>query len=731
MSMSTDDARPLQSTLWYRVRHLRPRLAGDVQVRRQFARGEQWQVLHRQGISRRVRINQSAWSVIGRCTGQHSLDDIWAALAASQPESLPAQDDLVGLLGKLVNDGLLACDDWPDPGIAHEERQRRERRERRQRLNPLAPRLALGSPDRWLARGDRPGRCLFSPPGAAGLLLLGAIALLVLATHWDELLAHARRTVPTMGFAWLSWCLFPFVKLLHEAAHGLAVRRFGGQVGEAGIGLLMLLPAPYVDASDAGSFARPAHRALVSAAGIVTELALAAIALLGWSLLADGALRDGLLAVMVIGTVSTLMFNANPLVRLDGYYMLSDLAQLPNLAQRSTAFWRQQWHSRLMGLSEPPLQPGPGERRWLWGYAPAAWLYRVGIMVWLTGFVGAWSRVAGVAIALAAFAWLVLVPLARLFHEPARRALGLAERTRAWRRLTVALAVPALLGLAPMPDRALVPALVWPADEGQIRARASGFIAAQPVTEHDMITAGQPVLTLHDPALQADIQALQAQIKGLESAWIGDLREATGKSRQHQESLREARERLVQLLAREAELTAVAPQDGRLRLIGQPRDQAGRYVREGELLGLSVAAHPVMLRAMLDQPTVARLRAAIGDDLAGSEARVGASFRLDESPGQIAPARIVSLGPTALSRLPGPALADRHGGPIAVQPGPTDEAVPVHPHFQLALQGLQPADAALGTRAWVRLDFGWRPLAVQAWQGLLRSLNTRLAPGWD
>ena len=136
----------------------------------------------------------------------------------------------------------------------------------------------------------------------------------------------------------------------------MPVRRFGGAVHEMGISLVFLTPAPYVDATAANGFASARQRAVVSAAGIMVELALAALAMGAWLLLGPGLLHDAALAVLLICSVSTLLFNANPLLRLDGYHLLCDALQLPNLALRSQAWWSAQWR-RLIG-AETALPSG-------------------------------------------------------------------------------------------------------------------------------------------------------------------------------------------------------------------------------------------------------------------------------------------------------------------------------------------------------------------------------------
>jgi putative peptide zinc metalloprotease protein len=184
----------------------------------------------------------------------------------------------------------------------------------------------------------------------------------------------AARWLQTPHVMLLTWVTFPVLKLLHEGAHALAVRRFGGDVPEWGFTLMVFTPVPYVDASAADGFAEPRQRLAVSAAGAAVELALAALALLVATLLQPGLLRDLLLVVFVLGALTSLLINANPLLRFDGYHALTDVLQLPNLGTRSARHWLRLMRRSLGLPAGEALQPAPGELRWWWGYAPASLL---------------------------------------------------------------------------------------------------------------------------------------------------------------------------------------------------------------------------------------------------------------------------------------------------------------------------------------------------------------------
>ncbi len=184
------------------------------------------------------------------------------------------------------------------------------------------------------------------------------------------------------------WLAYPLIKVLHELAHAFAVKVFGGEVHEVGLTLLMLTPVPYVNASASIAFAQKRQRIAVAAAGIAVEVVLATAALGLWMALEPGLIKDIAFAVVLIGGVSTLLVNGNPLLRFDGYHMLCDALELPHLAQRSQRYWLYLLKRGLLGVQGTRFDGhARGALPWLLAHAPLSWLYRAALLtllsVWL------------------------------------------------------------------------------------------------------------------------------------------------------------------------------------------------------------------------------------------------------------------------------------------------------------------------------------------------------------
>ncbi len=349
----------LFSSRWYRVAGVHPRLRSHVRVSRHVYREEVWYLLQDTSTGRNHRVDQNTFHFIGRMDGRRSTDEIWHSLLNQLGDKTPTQDETIEILCQLSDNDLLQCEITPNVAELFRRRFEKNRKKRLAMLNPLAFRVPLFDPDKMLERLAPLGRALVHPAAVVTWMLVALLGVLSAASNWDAIRSFAAVHMLTPRFLVLMWILYPLVKVVHELGHGLAVKAWGGEVREVGISLLVLVPVPFVDASAASAFPEKHRRALVGAAGIMIELFLAAVALFLWVNVEDGLVRDMAFVVMVIGGVSTVMFNGNPLLRFDGYFVFADLLEIPNLGSRSKEYFGYLVQRYVFGVDE--LQ-SPGKR---------------------------------------------------------------------------------------------------------------------------------------------------------------------------------------------------------------------------------------------------------------------------------------------------------------------------------------------------------------------------------
>jgi putative peptide zinc metalloprotease protein len=721
---------PLLSPNWFRVARLRPRLDASVRVDRAVVRGEVWHTLARADGARSFRLNPAAWQIVGRWDGQHSLQQLWDAALREQPDAAPAQDEVLEWLTRLQIAGLVSLDGQPDFGERGDGRAAPPRLDAAERGETpqswLAWRIPLGRPDAALARAAHR-----LAPVLRSRLLLPLMLLVVGHAGWQAV-AQAGPLAAALGELagsprgwWLALLLYPVVKLLHELGHGVVSRLHGAPVPQWGVTLLMLMPVPYVDASAASALPRAGQRLAVASAGIVVELLLASAGLAVALAVEPGMLRDIGLTVFFIGALSTLAVNGNPLLRFDGYHMLCDAAGLPNLATRSQRWWHQRLAQGLLRV-EPlhPLQPAPGERRWLVGYAPLSlavrWLVALAVVGWLLG-VSVWLALA-VALGLA---WTMLL-------QPLRRALRFLGQTglpaaRQRRRLgglaAVAAGVLVLVAVVPVPHRTLVQGIWWPPEDALLRTQVDGFVSAVHVQQGQTVQPGEPLLTLHLPSLDADLARLAAREQALTSEHWQAVQDDPPRAVQIEQELLALRAEQARARAQGVERVVVARVAGQVAW-PQASDLPGRWLPRGTLVGHLVT----------DQP--ARVQVAIPHDRLADIARAAPDVEVRRALAGAPPlsARWDGRWSGGGAALPSPALAERHGGAIPTDPQDHGDLKPLQ---AVALADVwlptaggadgRPGTERIGERVWVRFDHGSLPLAQQAWQSLRQLLLRQLA----
>lgn len=710
--------RPLHSDRWHQVAALRPRWRMHARSDRQQVRGATWHIVSGDGRSGTLRLDAGAWSIVGRCDGHRTMQAIWDEALAEDPAAAPTQDEAIELLARLVDERCLACDGLPDVAVIREDDRTRAARRLSGRLNPLAPRMSLGDPTPLLRPLDPLARRLFSPAGALAWLALVALASGLALADTDAVVRHAGHWAQSPRHLLLATLAWLPMKAVHEAAHGLAVRRWGGAVREAGLAWMIGLPVPYVDASAADRFASSRQRAAVGAAGILAELALAALGLIAWAMTEPGWLHDAGFAVAVAGTTSTLLFNGNPLMRMDGYFVLCDLAGLPNLATRSGAWWRAALQRTLGWRDAQGPQTAAGERGWLVAYAPFAWGWRLGLMGSLAIWAGGQHRLLGAAVALLTAWGLVLVPLRALLRGPSEAGAPLAARWRMHARLGAVLAgLAALAVMVPLPDRTVAPGLVRTPDDARVRAGVEGFVVA--AESGRRVDPGAVVVRLDDPALRRERERLEQARPGLRAELFASLRSDPARARQAEEALVGIEAELASIDERLAQLDVSVTVSGRFEA-DRPADLPGRFVREGDELGTLAGAGPVHVRVALDQDEAARLRAGVRT----------VDLRLAEAPGRVLTGRLLRQAPAAVDALPGAALGERFGGTIPVDPADEAGTKPMRPTYvvDIALEAAIDPPPRPGGRAWVRLDHGDASLAEQMARWLRQTVRSRFAP---
>jgi putative peptide zinc metalloprotease protein len=435
---------------------------------------------------------------------------------------------------------------------------------------------------------------------------------------------------------------------------------------------------------------------------------LAAGALYLWTSIEPGIVRSVAYDVIVIAGVSTLIVNGNPLLRFDGYFILSDLIEIPNLAQRSTRFWGDLLKRFLFGLRNTEVDhDSRSERFWYAAYGPASFVYRMFVLISLSLFIASEYFIVGVVFAILAMISAIVVPLVRGVKRTLHQAQLQAASRRTKARLLIAAAAAVLAAfLVPLPLHTNAEGVVWLPEDAYVRAGADGFVDQVILASGTRVEPGTKVIENTDAFLAAQIQINRERIQELEVRLLSERFTDRVRAELTKIDLAEERSKLESNLAKQGRLIAQSERSGTF-LVPQPRDLPGRFFAKGDTLGYVLPDETAIVRTIVLQDDIDLVRHSLKS--AQVMLTSNRSLKLD--------AHIVREIPAAGYEVPSKALSASGGGALAVDPRDPKGIKVSRRVFQFDLTISTPLPSpAFGQRVYVRFEHRHEPLASQAYR---------------
>jgi putative peptide zinc metalloprotease protein len=700
-----------ESQSWYRAAHLCPKLAARAEISRQIFRGVPWIVMRNPISGKFHRISESANFVVAIMDGVRSLGEIWNIACQELGDDAPSQDELLGVVAQLNLIDLMHTDGLPNASEIARRSAKLQRRSGLVRfLNPLALRFPLFDPNNLLDEAWPLIRPLFSIFGALAYMALIVAGIVTASIHWGPLTGNIVDRVLATENVLILILVYPFVKALHELGHGFAVKKWGGEVHEIGLMFLVFIPVPYVDASAASSFIRKGPRMLVGAAGILVELGLAAIAVLVWTGIEEGFFRALAFNVILIGGVSTLLFNGNPLLKFDGYYVLSDWLEIPNLGKRSNSYLGYLIQRYLFGLERArnPVR-AKGEAIWLFGYSISAFTYRLFISFVIVTFVATKFFFIGVLLAFWSVSLMFLLPLLRhlkfLFFGDSLRGLRARAVLASTALVTVGLM---FLLVIPVPYRTVAQGVVHVPSDAIVYAEETGLVSEVVGFPNQLMELGSAIAVLDDPFVTAELKVAEAEAAKLKLRYHQAFEESAFDVVFWRAQAARATQEAKHLHDRITGLTLVSPGQGNL-VLPRSSDLLGRFLKKGEVVGYVVSPSEYVVRVAVPQSSADLIRRRTKSvEIVPAE-----NLKLWQK------AKIVREVPTVGDVLPSLALSSVGGGPFALDPTYGDRPHSLIPlmQFDVAVEDVL-VTTVIGTRYYVRFDHGSEPLGARIWRSI-------------
>jgi len=721
--------RPTFHEAWYRVASLRPTLLASVHIYRQHFRGQMWYVLENSSNNKYSRVNNNAYHFIAMLNGKRTVDEAWQICNEQLGSKALTQGEAIQILGQLYCSNLLYAELAPDSVSLFNRYQMRIKRQVQGYLtNLLFIRIPLIDPDRFLERWVNLIGRAFSSIGLLLWAIVVTTGLCFLVSNFKELIYQSSDVLAPDNLI-LLYLSMVLIKIIHEFGHAFACKKFGhasgsgGQVHVMGIMFLVFVPLPYMDASSAWAFRTKRHRTVVGLAGIMVELFIASIAAVIWANTSTGPLHIIAYNIIFIASVSTLIFNGNPLLRFDAYYVLSDILEIPNLGQRSRSYLYyliRKYCWKVKAVRNPAYSSG--EKGWFVFYGIASTAYRIFICIRILLFLN--DRLPEELFILVPFfaisaiiAW-VLVPLGKFMRYLATNGELARTRSRAVSSTIGTLVLFTICtGIFKVPDYCRVEGIVEPVEMAIIHAESNGFVT-------NFMSSGQSVSPKSGPLIKSVNSELEAEKAGLEAELIVleikqdiAITKETAAAQIMAEQIEALKEKIVRVEFEISSLNLHSSQSG-IWVSPEIEKATGMYLNRGEQIGFVANLDDVLIRA-----TAGQSLAAVLVEQAHKQLEIRVKGRPDVKLG----GQIEKIFPAGQEVLPSEALGYAVGGAMPTQSQDPYGRKTAEKFFEIRIRPDFDDSVRLltGQRVVARIQLRSKPLMFQWWLSLRQLFQRR------
>ena len=586
---------------WHKISGLHVSLAPAVVVQSQKLRGQLWFTLQDPYNENFFKVTRESFQFIQCLTPDKTIQQVWEAYVEKHPEIAPSREEVTLIITQLHSSNLLFFENDPDNHEIFNLIKSQNRKAVYSKLTSILYfKLPLWNPNSFLTWVNaRTAKVPAIPLVAlwALVLLFGAWQIL---TNLGNIYDNAQGIISLSNLPWLYLCL-GLMKLIHEFAHGLVCRRYGGSVKKFGLMFLIFTPLPYVDVTSAWSFTNRWHRIWVGVAGMAVELFLASIAAIIWSKTGPGLLNSVCFNVMFIGSVSSLLFNGNPLLRFDAYYVLSDYLEIPNLYQKA------QTHCLYLGekylLKSKNITSSARDQKEstiLASYGVASFIYLLIVSFGISSFLlDKW-----LPLGLVSFAVLILTKFILPYFNLVKFVKNSASIAhRGWATLLV-VGLPALLLLiflfVPVPNNIKAPGAIEAENSPIYYNPTDGKLVRLVARNGEQVKAGQILMVLENADLLMDRAIKQSEINEALVRYRSALFQAPNEIASSENILTGLQQELTEIDRKLASLTVKASCDG-IWVAPDIAEYKGDWIRRGKVLGQLINNTRLRFSAVITQ----------------------------------------------------------------------------------------------------------------------------------
>lgn len=660
-------------------------LRSDLHVSRQVHQGLPVYVVHDPVSFKTHRLPLSSYQIFVRLDPSKKLDENFESLVRQNHLKREDRDSFYQLIMQLQQLNLLVLPVASGSRL-HEQYVRQTRARRRNKLlGALFLTIPLTRPDEFLTRTSHRIRWMFTQGFLAAWAFAGLCAIWLVVSRFEEFTQPFNGLLATDNLPFL-WITFVVLKVWHELGHAYACKIYGGAVPEMGMILIAGTPAAYVDATSAWSFPERWKRLVVMAGGMYFESIVAIPAVFVWAFATSPLLTSCAWQLVMMASLITLLFNANPLMKYDGYFIASELVGIQNLRGRADQYLKA-WLKRIILGIEPGKELSPGRQSdtsleasltgtdkgstlILAGYGVAATIYRTLLIFGIAAMIA--TRFPLIGLVLAGFHLVSTLGSSGL--SLGKYLLFSSEtscvRGRARLAAVFALVVLPLLSLVvPVPFGVVAQGVVAAESEYFLNAETPGTLLQCLVNPGDTVKAGTLLAQLENPEVTDQARLSRAELQEALLQWEVSRSADITKSAELEARITELKHRLLESQKQVQALKITAPAGGRIARVPSS-SQKGRYLKIGDQAAVVVDGR-TLLRTWLNEDELGSIQREPGTEV---------RFRIPGRSEMTFVGQLVSIEPAAESTALHDAMTFAAGGTILLDP---KTGLPLEPLFQV------------------------------------------------
>jgi putative peptide zinc metalloprotease protein len=705
--MPLDKQRKIFHESWYRLAGSRIALRASVRVHRQVYRGVLWYVLYEPFTNQYYRLPQGAYEFISKLSSRKTVDEIWNGLLNSGVEDVPSQGEVIEMLSQLYQSNMLSYEGVDDGTMLFDrDKKKTQKKVRATLLNIFFLKIPVFDPEFLLRKLKWLINILLSKPFALVWLATIIVAAKYGVENFDTLKDQAQGFLAPSNIGWVYVCTV-LVKILHEFGHSAVVKKYGGEVHTVGIMFMLLAPLPYMDATASWSFRKKWQRVFVGAAGMLFEFFIAAVALIFWANLGGGLLKALAYNVFIICSISTLLFNVNPLMRFDGYYIMTDLLDMPNLQQRSVSHLKYLLERYVFRKHDAESVAETWSERFIYtfyGFASAIFRFFLftGLVISISQHYLILSFIMGTLLCLT----MLVIPFGKfvkyIFASPS---LALVRHRAVICTLVFVASLVGILFYLPVPDSFTSPGVIEARHYENATVGEGGVVVSVNHKANDFVRAGDTLMVLENTELENEIEAKKGEIREANQMYYQALDRSPENMLPLRIRINVLNQELNDLQDKRKNLTLIAGMDG-VFSAGNMETFLGRYIKKGDSVGILLDTTSFDFLAVVNQEDVSRLFSANPEK---------ALIRLNGDAFKPLETDHIQVIPTAQDKLPSSALGWHGGGDIETKTDGYSEQT-TEPIYLVRSDLHDERNRVLkmhGRSGKIRFDLGSSPLAMQ------------------